>query len=80
MQINFTSLMNSRRFHPTNAQMKALEDATKDIVGETRISFFVLTEVQPNIGMAVFVKDGLRYKAARLESNGRWYLTGNYTF
>jgi hypothetical protein len=80
VQINFTSLMNSRRFHPTNTQMKALEDNTKAIIGETRISHFALTEVKHEIGMAVFVKDGVRYKAARLESNGRWYLTGDYTF
>lgn len=75
----FVSLMNSKRFHITAAQLAELETYTKKVLGMSRVSFFLLSDIQDNIGMAKVVKDGLVHDAARLASNNRWYLTGDYT-
>lgn len=74
--MNFVSLMNSKRFHPTAAQMIALEDTTKKILGVNRVSVFLLIDVMETIGKAKVKHNGATYVAARLQSNGRWYLTG----
>jgi hypothetical protein len=80
MEARFVSLMNTRRFQITAAQLKQLRQTTMDVVGAERVSFFLLTDANVNTGLAKFVKDGCVYQAARLLSNGRWYLTGDYTF
>jgi hypothetical protein len=78
--MRFVSLMNTMRFRPTLAQLTALEESTKAVTGETRVSAFAITEVQHAAGLAVFIKDGYRYLAVRLLSNRRWYLTGEYSY
>lgn len=78
--MNFVSLMNSKRFHPTNAQMIELEETTKKILGVKNVSVFLLVDVMETIGKAKVKHNGVTYTAARLQSNGRWYLTGDYAY
>jgi len=78
--MRFVSLMNTRRFSPTLEQLNQLTSTTKSIIGVERVSALLLTEVQPNAGLAILIHNGMRYDAAKLLSNGRWYLTGDYTF
>lgn len=78
MEARFVSLMNTRRFSPTLDQLKRLEGLTKHIYGNTSLSIFSLVDVNTNTGLAKFNSMGYSYQAARLLSNGRWYLTGDY--
>jgi len=72
--------MNTKRFRITLDQLKGLETMTRKIAGVSHLSVFGLTNVNTNTGLATFVSGGYANQAARLLSNGRWYLTGDYTF
>lgn len=79
-QARFISLMNTSKFQITALQLRLLEATTRSIIGCDRVSVFALKDVNETTGLAKFVVDGIEYQAARLRSNGRWYLTGDYTF
>jgi hypothetical protein len=77
--MNFLHLMNQKRFQITNAQLTSLENATKAVINETRVNALRLSDVKPE-GRAIMVVGKAKYNAVRLASNGRWYLTGDYTY
>lgn len=78
--MNFLNLMNSKRFQITNAQLTQLEKATCAIVKTPKVSVLQLNNVDMAQGRAICVIGNARYNAVKLASNGRWYLTGEYTF
>lgn len=78
--MNFLHLMNTKRFHITNDQLKQLEKATMAVVKAPKVSVLQLTNVDMNKGTAICIIGNARYNAVKLASNGRWYLTGEYTF
>ena len=78
--MNFLHLMNSKRLQITNAQLTQLEKATAYAINAPKVQVTQLTEVDMANGRAICVVGKARYEAVKLASNGRWYLTGDYTF
>lgn len=78
--MNFLHLMNQKTFRITNEQLKALESATCYAIGTPRAQVTQLTKVDMVNGTAILVQGKAHFDAVKLASNGRWYLTGNYTF
>lgn len=78
--MNFTHLMNKNTFRPTAAQMSELEAMTKAITGDVRVNALRLSDVNVAAGTAVLVVGVYQYQAFKLRSNGRWYLSGDYSY
>lgn len=77
--MNFLNLMNKKAFRVTAAQLVALESATKSLIGEVRVNSLRLSDVKPE-GTATLVMGKAKYAAYKLVSNGRWYLSGDYSY
>ncbi|MGQ4801701.1 hypothetical protein ACUBIP_26205, partial [Escherichia coli] len=64
--MNFLHLMNSKRFHITNAQLTELIDATVKVIHQPKVSVLQLTNVDMNQGTAICVMGNAHYNAVKL--------------
>jgi hypothetical protein len=78
--MNFSHLMNTKRFSPTAAQMIELKRVTQATIGADRVNFFLLSNVDMAAGTAQVEVKGVKMNAARLASNGRWYVLADYAY
>ena len=75
---SFSSKMNNPNFHPSVAQMQDLVKTTSSVMGSDKLGVTGLKDFDKHAGTGTYVKNGKKYKAVRLKSNDKWYLTGEY--